>query len=731
MDVSPLLDGLNPAQREAVAAPSQPVLVLAGAGSGKTRVLVHRIAWLIGVENIAPHGLLAVTFTNKAASEMRGRIEELLDYPASGLWVGTFHGLAHRLLRQHWQEAALPQSFQILDSDDQLRMVKRVLRGLELEESHWPPKQAQGYINARKDEGSRPEHLPDTGDPIARQWVRIYTAYQQACERAGVVDFAELLLRSLELLRDNPGLLEHYRTRFRHVLVDEFQDTNDIQYAWLRLIAGGSPVFAVGDDDQSIYGWRGAKIENIQHFQKDYPGTQVVRLEQNYRSTASILNAANALIRHNSGRLGKELWTEDLEGAPVRLYTALNEQEEARFIAETIARHIEDGGQHRECAVLYRSNAQSRVLEETFIARRLPYRVYGGLRFFERQEIRDALAYLRLAGNSDDDPAFLRAVNQPPRGIGEKTLDDLRAVAAEQDISLLRAAQRAVQANALPGRARNAVAGFLQLIEQIREALTGQPLAEQVEQAIALSGLREHYAKEKGERGEARLENLDELVGAARAFDMEEIREEETTGDRLTDFLSHAALESGEGSADPDDDAIQMMTLHSAKGLEFPLVFLTGLEDGLFPNARSVDEPGRLEEERRLAYVGMTRAERQLYLTHAETRRLYGREASNPASRFLNEIPEDMLEVLRPQSSPYASGRFAAARRRTAGMDAQAESAREEGLAIGTRVHHARFGEGLVTAFEGSGSSARVQVNFADAGAKWLVVGFAKLDVLA
>nr|WP_019627747.1 DNA helicase II [Thioalkalivibrio sp. AKL10] len=734
MDVSPLLDSLNPAQREAVAAPPHPVLVLAGAGSGKTRVLVHRIAWLIGVEGVAPHSLLAVTFTNKAAAEMRGRIESLLGHPATGLWVGTFHGLAHRLLRQHWQEAKLPQAFQILDSDDQLRMVKRVLRALELDESRWPPKQAQWYINARKDEGSRPEHLPDTGDPVARQWVRVYTTYQQACERAGVVDFAELMLRSLELLRDNKALLEHYRTRFRHVLVDEFQDTNDIQYGWLRLLAGDSPVFAVGDDDQSIYGWRGAKIENIQHFQKDYPGTQVVRLEQNYRSSANILNAANALIRHNSGRLGKELWTEGHEGAPVRLYTALNEQEEARFIAETIARHVDQGGLYRECAVLYRSNAQSRVLEETFIGRRMPYRVYGGLRFFERQEIRDALAYLRLAGNGDDDAAFLRVVNQPPRGIGEKTLEGLRQAAQAADTSLLQAATHAVDADALPGRARTAVAGFVQLVRTLQQELPRQPLADQVEQAIERAQLREHYKKEKGERGEARLENLDELVGAARAFDMSSTAEsEEGEGNRLTEFLAHAALEAGEGAADPHEDAVQMMTLHSAKGLEFPLVFLTGMEEGLFPNARSLEEPGRLEEERRLAYVGMTRAEQELYLIHAETRRLYGRESYNVASRFINEIPEGALEVLRPQASPYGAGRFAAARNKTAGfgaMDAQAAEASAAGLAIGARVHHAKFGEGLITQFEGSGNSARVQVNFAHAGSKWLVLSFAKLEVL-
>ena len=730
MDVSRLLDSLNPAQREAVAAPPAPTLVLAGAGSGKTRVLVHRIAWLIEVEGIAPWGLLAVTFTNKAANEMRGRIETLLGQPVSGLWVGTFHGLAHRLLRQHWQEAGLPQGFQILDSDDQLRLVRRVLRALEMDEARWPPKQAQWFINARKDEGRRPDSLPDSGDPTSRQWVRVYTAYEQACARAGVVDFAELLLRALELLRDNEALLSHYRGRFRHLLVDEFQDTNDIQYGWLRLLAGrDSPVFAVGDDDQSIYGWRGARIENLQHFQKDFPGTQVVRLEQNYRSSANILKAANALIRHNQGRMGKELWTEGHDGAPVRLFAAINEQDEARFVAETVARHAEHGGLYRECAVLYRSNAQSRVLEETFIARRMPYRVYGGLRFFERQEIRDALAYLRLTGNYNDDAAFLRVVNQPPRGIGDKTLEDLRQLAQREDSSLHRVAVQAVQDGLLSGRARNAVAGFLQLLGPLAEETDARPLPDQVERTIERSGLREHYANEKGERGQARLENLDELIGAARAFEQELPPDAEQRAGGLTEFLAHAALEAGEGAADPHEDAVQMMTLHSAKGLEFPLVFLVGLEEGLFPNARSLEEPGRLEEERRLAYVGMTRAERELYLTYAESRRLYGRESYNMPSRFIRELPEEMVEALRPQARSRPAGRFAS-NRSGSGLNPQQAAAAEAGLAIGSRVRHAKFGEGVITQYEGGGASARVQVHFANAGAKWLVLSFARLEPL-
>ena len=803
MDVSRLLDSLNAAQREAVAAANGPTLVLAGAGSGKTRVLVHRIAWLIEVEGLSPWSLLAVTFTNKAANEMRGRIETLLGQPLTGLWVGTFHGLAHRLLRQHWEPARLPQGFQILDSDDQLRMLRQIMRGLDLDESRWPPRQAQWFINARKDEGRRPEHLPDTGDPMSRQWVRIYSAYEQACQRAGVVDFAELLLRALELLRDNPELLAHYRQRFRHLLVDEFQDTNEIQYAWLRLLAGAStPVFAVGDDDQSIYGWRGARIENLQNFQQHFAGTAVIRLEQNYRSSANILTAANALIRCNSGRLGKELWTQGEAGAPVRLYAALNEQDEARFIGEVVTRYVAQGGRHRDCAVLYRSNAQSRVLEETFFGMRLPYRVYGGLRFFERLEIKDALAYLRLLENPNDDTAFLRVVNQPPRGIGEKTLEDLRLLSRQQDCSLHAAALAAVASGTLTARARNALLGFLQLFTRLYDELAQADLPVQVERVIECSGLRDYFANEKGERGQARVENLDELIGAARAFALEweptdpvdatpesdrdaqsimigaadssvvtaesfvvtadslgvaanssrvavdssgvavdspllvvdssrvavessgvAVDSNSAVQPLLRDFLAHAALEAGEAGAGPDEDAVQMMTLHAAKGLEFPLVFLSGMEEGLFPNSRSLEEPGRLEEERRLAYVGMTRAERELFLTFAEVRRIYGRETYNQPSRFIRELPPEFVEPVRPIAG------FSLPRRHSGPARAfSADASAAVGLKMGSRVRHAKFGEGVITQFEGSDASARVQVRFEHAGSKWLVVGFAKLE---
>ncbi|EHQ52484.1 DNA helicase II [Ectothiorhodospira sp. PHS-1] len=726
MDAAPLLESLNEAQREAVGSPCGPLLVLAGAGSGKTRVLVHRVAWLIQVEGLSPHSILAVTFTNKAAGEMRGRLESLLGIPPRGLWVGTFHGLAHRLLRTHWREAGLPQAFQILDSEDQFRLVKRVLKSLELDEARWVPRQMQWYINSRKDEGVRPEHMQDTGDPVNRQMIRIYSAYEAACRRAGVVDFAELLLRSLELLRDNPDLLEHYRHRFRHILVDEFQDTNAIQYAWLRLLAGErTPVFAVGDDDQSIYGWRGARIEHIQKFCRDFPGARTVRLEQNYRSTGTILQAANALIRNNGERLGKELWTEDAAGAPVTLYAAYNEYDESRFVLDQIRAWRAAGGACRDVAILYRSNAQSRVFEEILIQAAVPYRVYGGLRFFERAEIKDALGYLRLVENRADDTALERIINQPARGLGERTLALIREQAREQGSSLWAAAEHLLSQGTLTARAGNALRGFMQRIDAMQQACQGIELHEQVEHVVAHSGLREHYAQEKGEKAQTRLDNLDELVSAARGF----VPDGEAQGDMspLTAFLSHAALEAGEGEADPWEDCIQLMTLHSAKGLEFPLVFLVGMEEGLFPHRMSLDEPGRLEEERRLAYVGITRACRRLVMSYAETRRLHGRETYNAPSRFVGELPAELLEDVRPRAMirrpmPESPARPPA---RPSPFRAPAQ---EGGLAMGARVRHPKFGEGVITDLEGQGKSARVQVRFAGQGSKWLVVGFAKLE---
>ena len=717
MDVSHLLDGLNDAQRDAVGSPLGAALVLAGAGSGKTRVLVHRVAWLIQVEGASPNNVLAVTFTNKAAAEMRGRIETLLGIPGGGMWIGTFHGLTHRLLRLHWREAGLPQSFQILDSEDQSRLLRKVLKALELDETRWVPREIQWFINAQKDEGLRARQLKDNGDATRRQLIKIYQSYEDACQRAGVVDFAELLLRAYELWRDNPSLLQHYRTRFRHVLVDEFQDTNAIQYQWLMLLAGpqGMP-FAVGDDDQSIYRWRGARVENLNQFRRDYPLAVLYKLEQNYRSTGTILKAANALIAHNEGRLGKNLWTSGEDGDRVKLYAAFNERDEADFVVNRIREWVDRGGVRREVAVLYRSNAQSRVFEEAFLNARMPYRVYGGLRFFERAEIKDALAYLRLVSSRADDTSFERVVNLPTRGIGAKTLDTLRDAARTGGTSLWMAAVGAVQGS-LPQRAAQALQAFLRLIETLTQEVSGLELHEQVDHVIQMSGLIEHFKKERGERGEGRVENLLELVSAAQGFSPEG----ETDMQPLESFLAHAVLESGEGQADPYADCVQMMTLHTAKGLEFPVVFLAGMEDGLFPHQRSIADLASLEEERRLCYVGATRAMRQLYITYAEQRRLYGVDQYGQPSRFIGELPVELIEEIRPRlqvSRPVFMKRGGG------------EETPTHAMRMGSRVRHAKFGDGVVLNFEGNGPQARIQVNFENQGMKWLMLSYANLELV-
>ena len=724
MDISHLLNSLNEAQRQAVSAAVGQQLVLAGAGSGKTRVLVHRIAWLVQVEQASPWSILSVTFTNKAAHEMRGRIEQLLGISPQGMWVGTFHGLAHRLLRAHWREAGLVEQFQILDSDDQQRLIKRVIRELGLDDNQWAPRQAQWWINSQKDEGLRPQHIQPAGDLYMTTMVRIYEAYEQACNRAGAVDFAELLLHSLELWRDNPALREQYRARFRHILVDEFQDTNAVQYAWLRHLAGNSPsLMVVGDDDQSIYGWRGARIENIQQFQTDYPNAEMIRLEQNYRSTATILKAANALIGNNAGRLGKELWTDGNEGEPIALYAGFNEQDEARFIVERIEQGIRDGLSRSEIAILYRSNAQSRVLEEALLRSGIPYRIYGGQRFFERAEIKNAMAYLRLMGSRGDDGALERIINLPTRGIGDKTVELLRQQAREQDVSMWQAACDLLDNKGLPGRAANAVQGFMVLIEEMAERAEGLPLYSQAQIAIEHSGLLRFHEQEKGDKGQARVENLEELVSAARGFE-NDMADAEDEGDVLLAFLAHASLEAGETQADRFEDSVQLMTLHSAKGLEFPLVFMAGVEEGLFPHKMSLEDPGRLEEERRLAYVGITRAMQQLVITWAETRRLYGSETFNKVSRFVREIPGELIQEVRLGSQ--VSRPFGPAK---GGLFAN-ESTENTGFALGQRVEHALFGEGVVLNYEGQGAQARIQVNFDDEGSKWLMVAYAKLQPL-
>jgi DNA helicase-2/ATP-dependent DNA helicase PcrA len=745
--VASLVSVLNPAQKEAVTAPPEHRLVLAGAGSGKTRVLTHRIAWLIAVENVSPHSILAVTFTNKAAAEMRGRIEQLLSVPVRTMWVGTFHGIAHRMLRLHWKEARLPQNFQILDADDQTRLVKRVLRGLDLPEDKWPPKLVTGFINSQKEEGRRAEALQDQGDFAQRQLARVYTAYQQQCETNGLVDFAELLLRAHELCRDNAAIQAHYRNRFRHILVDEFQDTNTLQYAWLRVLAGERGViFAVGDDDQSVYSWRGAKVEHMMRLSKDFAGLEVVRLEQNYRSTGTILKAANGLIARNVGRLGKNLWTKDGEGEPIQLYAAFNEYDEAEFVVNKIKSHLDGRCRYEDLALLYRSNAQSRVLEESLIRNRIPYRIYGGLRFFERMEVKDALAYLRLIASRDDDGSFERAVNTPARGIGATTVERLRTLAREQQTSLWQAAQGA---GAALGRSHGNLKQFLDLIEGLARDTQAEPLSKMMELTITRSGLREHYQKEKGEQAESRLENLDELISAARGFE----RPPEDEGiDPLNSFLAHAALEAGERQAGAGEDCVQLMTLHSAKGLEFPVVFLVGMENGLFPHQRAVQE-GTLEEERRLCYVGITRARKQLYLSYAEVRRIHGVEQIGSPSMFLKEIPAETIAETRPRAgilrpsfsraaygsgsayspgSSYASrggNRYDSAPSRTVTSAATTDEV-PGGYKLGARVRHARFGEGTILTFDGDGDRIRVEVRFREAGTKWLMLAQARLEAL-
>ena len=733
MDVTDIIEPLNDAQRQAVTAPAGNLLVLAGAGSGKTRVLVHRIAWLLATREATPFGILAVTFTNKAASEMRARIESMLGRPVGGMWVGTFHGLAHRLLRAHWQDAGLREDFQILDSDDQQRCIRRVLRDLDLDEQRWPPRQVQGFINARKDEGLRAEHIEDRGDLWMTRVLRVYAAYQETCERTGVVDFAELLLRCHELLRDRDDVLAHYRERFRHILVDEFQDTNTIQYAWLRLLAGGGGYLCcVGDDDQSVYGWRGARIENIQQLPKDFADVATVRLERNYRSTGNILAAANALIANNQGRMGKNLWTEDGDGEPIAVYAGFNDLDEARFIVSRILQWVHTGGGRRdEIAILYRVSAQSRVLEEALIAQGVAYRVYGGLRFYERAEIKNALAYCRLVTNRDDDAAFERVVNFPPRGIGARTLDVLRAEAKEREESLWATTLRAIAEGTAGARAAGALRHFVALIDDLAGGLDGLPLQEQIESAVEGGGLLDYYRQEKVDRAQTRVENLQELVVAAGqfAFDGNGDSEDQDLRDPLTAFLSHAALEAGEEQAADGEDLVSLMTLHAAKGLEFPLVFICGMEEGLFPHSRSADDPGQLEEERRLCYVGMTRAKRSLCLSYAESRRLYGNNDRYSApSRFLRELPPERVEEVRLRGTVSRPGvrPGAQARPRRRADPGQARDG-SNGLRLGQRVQHPKFGEGVVLTCEGRGAHARVQVNFETTGSKWLVVAYANL----
>ena len=721
------LSGLNEQQLEAVTLPAQSALILAGAGSGKTRVLTTRIAWLIQTAQVSPHGLLAVTFTNKAAKEMLTRISAMLPINTRGMWVGTFHGLCNRLLRTHCREAGLPSLFQILDTQDQLAFIKRLMKSMNLDEERYPARQAAWFIAANKDEGRRAKDV-EAYDDFSHRMVEVYTAYDAQCQREGVVDFAELLLRSYELLTRNEMLREHYRSRFNHILVDEFQDTNRLQYRWLQLLAGpANSIFAVGDDDQSIYAFRGASSANMQDLQRDFHIERVIKLEQNYRSHAHILDAANALISHNRKRLGKNLWTSEGKGEPLLVFEAASDVEEAGYVVQEV-RSLKAGGMSlSDIAVVYRSNAQSRVLEHALFNAALPYRVYGGLRFFERQEVKHALAYLRLVANADDDGAWLRIVNFPTRGVGARSIEQVQEVARLRGVTLWAAAC----ANTVSGKSGTSIGAFVKLIEAMREATAGRALPEVIEHVVNASGLRQHYKNER--EGADRLENLDELINAATTFveerDVQPVADGEVEPDDLTAFLAHAALEAGERQALAGADALQLMTVHSAKGLEFHAVFVSGLEEGLFPHENSLTESDGVEEERRLMYVALTRARRRLYLTYAQSRMLHGQTRFNVPSRFFEEIPAELMRKLkavrRPAPAVFGGGpAYGGSSAVPPGMR-QADSGSP--WRIGQSVVHAKFGAGVIVSAEGRGGDARVQVNFRDSGLKWLMLDYAKL----
>ncbi|SCY23267.1 UvrD-helicase domain-containing protein [Thiohalorhabdus denitrificans] len=719
-----MLEGLNEQQQEAVALPAGPNLILAGAGSGKTRVLTHRIAHLVGHLGEPPGSILAVTFTNKAAREMRERVEELLGISVANLWIGTFHGLCHRILRAHAAALELPSDFQILDAEDQKRMVRRVIREAGVDEKAYDPRRVQGAVNACKEDGLTPAEVASRGDDDPTI-PALYRRYQATLHQAGLVDFGDLLLRTLELFRKQPEVAAHYRERFRHVLVDEFQDTNRIQLLWLQALVGeGDDFFAVGDDDQSIYGWRGARVDHVLNFRDHYPDCNVVRLERNYRSTQPILTAANDVIRRNTGRLGKELWTEQEEGQPVGWLAAPTEREEAQFVVSEIRRWVEGGRARAECAVLYRSHAQSRQIEEALLGAGLPYRVYGGMRFYERAEIKDALAYLRLLRNRDDDASFDRVVNQPARGVGEKSLAAVREAASGG--SLWQGAENALASGAVRGKARTGLEAFMRLIDDLTAASRNLELGDLVERVLRDTGLAEAWAAKGDGDADNRIENLEELMSAAEQFAAEEVPDDE---DPLSAFLAHTALEAGEGRADPDEDAVQLMSLHAAKGLEFPRVFLTGMEEGLFPHFRTLDDEAALEEERRLCYVGMTRAMEELTLTMARRRRLYGRDQTNPPSRFSEEISPERLNDLTPR--PAVDGPGLGGMAGPGAAPQPAEGREPPPYPPGSGVRHPRFGAGVVMACEGSGPKARVRVFFRDLGEeKWLITEYAGLERL-
>ena len=722
MDVSNILNELNDRQRDAVTSEAPSLLVLAGAGSGKTRVLVHRVAWIVEAMQSNPNSVMAVTFTNKAANEMKSRIQELLQSPLADLWCGTFHGLAHRTLKRFYKEANLISTFTVLDAEDQLRVIKRICKDNNLEESSWPAKQIQWQINSWKDAGKRPKNVDDSKDFYAETVKKIYSQYDEICKKDSLVDFAELLLKSYELLKSNKKVRDFFHRRFRHILIDEFQDTNVIQYAWLNEVASKeASITAVGDDDQSIYGWRGAKVGHLEDFKTKHKHNETIRLEQNYRSTSIILNAANALIENNQARLGKNLWTESNEGEQITLYQAFNEQDEARFVAEIIKSWMDGGELFSDSAVIYRSNAQSRAIEEALLRANIPYRIYGGLRFYDRLEIKNAISYLRIIFNPHDNPAFERSVANPTRGVGAKTLAKIRSLANQHNISYIQASSKMIDENLISGRGANGLKKFLEIILGLCGKIDDISLSEIVGSILEQSGLIQFHEKEPGEKGKTRKENLEELLSAAKNFEMS-FSDDKTNREITEQFLSNVSLDAGDRQADEFDDAVQLMTLHSAKGLEFPLVFMTGLEETLFPHGRSMESPDLLEEERRLCYVGITRAMKKLYLTYAESRRLHGNDIFNPPSRFIKEIPSECIMEIRPKASvtmPYS-------RNESKPIDFEDQI----GIALGQKVQHPKFGQGIVLNYEGAGESARVQVNFESAGTKWLVLSFANLEVI-
>ena len=722
MDVSNILNELNDRQRDAVTSEAPSLLVLAGAGSGKTRVLVHRVAWIVEAMQSNPNSVMAVTFTNKAANEMKSRIQELLQSPLADLWCGTFHGLAHRTLKRFYKEANLISTFTVLDAEDQLRVIKRICKDNNLEESSWPAKQIQWQINSWKDAGKRPKNVDDNKDFYAETVKKIYSQYDEICKKDSLVDFAELLLKSYELLKSNKKVRDFFHRRFRHILIDEFQDTNVIQYAWLNEVASKeASITAVGDDDQSIYGWRGAKVGHLEDFKTKHKHNETIRLEQNYRSTSIILNAANSLIENNQARLGKNLWTESNEGEQITLYQAFNEQDEARFVAEIIKSWMDGGELFSDSAVIYRSNAQSRAIEEALLRANIPYRIYGGLRFYDRLEIKNAISYLRIIFNPHDNPAFERSVANPTRGVGAKTLAKIRSLANKHNISYIQASSKMIDENLISGRGANGLKKFLEIILGLCGKIDDISLSEIVGSILEQSGLIQFHEKEPGEKGKTRKENLEELLSAAKNFEMS-FSDDKTNREITEQFLSNVSLDAGDRQADEFDDAVQLMTLHSAKGLEFPLVFMTGLEETLFPHGRSMESPDQLEEERRLCYVGITRAMKKLYLTYAESRRLHGNDIFNPPSRFIKEIPSECIMEIRPKASvtmPYS-------RNESKPMDFEDQI----GIALGQKVQHPKFGQGIVLNYEGAGESARVQVNFESAGTKWLVLSFANLEVI-